>query len=262
PGGLARTATRPAEVVAAQQQRLVPLISGTVKEVSVDIGDRVKKGQVLIVLDAPLLAQEVEQATANLEMAQAQMEEVEAQVRIAETEVDSAGMELKRYKASAEAVGIGKLAAAETNVRVKKGKLLHAKATLHASKANVKARQVAVAKARIQESFTRITAAFDGVVTRRTADPGNFFQPSDSRLLTPLLTLQRTDQVRIVVRLPSGYAALVERGDPVALTIESLPGVAITGQKIARFSPTINPDNRTMAVEIEVANLTDSCARN
>ncbi len=233
PGGLARMEFATATVVAAQQQQLVPLISGTIKEVSVDIGDHVQKGQVLIVLDAPLLVKEVEEALAALEIAQTQMEEAKATVSVAEAEVRAGGAER----------------------RIKLAKLDHAKAALNTAKANVNARQVAVDKARIQESYTQLKAAFDGVVTRRSADPGNFFQPSDSRLLRPLLTLQRMDQVRVVVQISSKYASLVERGDPVDLEIESLPGGAITGQTIARFSHAINPDNRTMAVEIDVANL-------
>ena len=57
---------------------------------------------------------------------------------------------------------------------------MHAKAELRSARANLAMMQVALDKARIQESFTRIVAPFDGVVTRRTADPGNFFQASDS----------------------------------------------------------------------------------
>src|SRR5579875_1534214 len=87
-GGLPKTIVWQGIVEAAQEQDLVPLISGTIKEVAVDVGDQVKKGQVLVVLDAPLVLNEVEQAQAALEMAQAQMEgakvaasEAEAQAR-------------------------------------------------------------------------------------------------------------------------------------------------------------------------------------
>jgi pyruvate/2-oxoglutarate dehydrogenase complex dihydrolipoamide acyltransferase (E2) component len=96
PGGLARTVTSSAEVVAAQQQQIVPLISGTIKEVLVDIGDRVKKGQTLIVLDAPLVSGELEEAKAALEMAQAQMQEAQATVAAAERE--AAVMKDKSFK--------------------------------------------------------------------------------------------------------------------------------------------------------------------
>ena len=262
PGGLSRTTRQMSEVIAAQQQRLVPLIAGTVQEVKVDIGDRVKKGQTLIVLDAPLVRKELEQAMAAVKMAEAQAEEAEAQVITAEADVEFAKAGLTKAEAltrkgdapRAEILAAhAEVAAAKADVQVKLGKLAHAKAALKAAKANVEASQVAVDKARIQESFTRITAAFDGVVTRRTADLGNFVQTSDSRLLTPLLTLQRTDPLRVVARVPGGDTPFVARGDRVELVFDELPGVRITGQ-ITRFSPVLDASNRTMTVEIDVPN--------
>lgn len=293
-GGLARTVARPARVIAAQQQQIVPLISGTIAEVKVDIGDYVKRGQNLIVLDAPLLTKEREQAEAALEMAMVQVEEAEAQVVTAQADVASAKAALTKTKAektlaqtklksAQELIGPlekqfksgqipferlteargrvaaaggqiqlaeGEIAAAEAEVQVKMGKLAHARAGLKRAQANVKASRATLDKTRIEEGFTYLTAAFDGVITRRTADPGNFVQASDSRLLTPLLTLQRTDQMRVQVNVPGQYALLISRGDPVDLTFDSLPGVRITGQKIARFSPVLD-DNLWILAEID-----------
>ena len=90
PGGLERIVSRPAEVVAAQQADIAPMISGTVKELSVDIGDRVKKGQVLAVLDAPLTVKDAEQAAAAVEMAKGQVLEAEASIATAEAEIKTA----------------------------------------------------------------------------------------------------------------------------------------------------------------------------
>jgi multidrug efflux pump subunit AcrA (membrane-fusion protein) len=67
--------------------------------------------------------------------------------------------------------------------------------------------------------------------------------------------LQRTDQLHVVVQLSAEHAPLVERGDLVDLAFEKLPGVRLPAQKIARFSPAINPSNGTMTVEIDVPNL-------
>ncbi len=223
-GGLPLTETRPAEVVAAQQQQIVPLVSGTIKEVRVEIGDQVKKGQTLIVLDAPLLAKEVEEATASLELAQAQVAEAQGIVAVEE---------------SRERQGLG-------------GNLQKARASLSAARAKVKLAQALLDKARIQESFTQLKAAFDGVVTRRTADPGNFVQPSDSRLLQPLLTVQRIDSVRITTRIPDNYVSLIKQGLPV----EEVERSDAHGRqyKISRFSPSLEGSNREMTVEIDVPN--------
>ncbi len=224
-GGLPLMVTRPAEVVAAQQQQIVPLVAGTIKEVRVVIGDRVKVGQVLLVLDAPLLAREVEEAAASLELAQAQVEEAQAIVQGTEAQFHAAKTEFP--------------------------KLAQAKGSLNAAKAKRRLAQAAFDKARIQESFMQLKAAFDGVVTRRTADVGNYVQPSDSRLLQPLLTVQRIDQVRFVVQVLSDSVPLMERGLPVEIEI---PGARGRESKISRFSPSLEGNNREMTVEIDVPN--------
>jgi RND family efflux transporter MFP subunit len=231
-GGQPLMVTRPAEVVAAQQQQIVPLVSGTIKEVRVDIGDQVKKGQVLLVLDASLLAKEVEEAEATLELAQAQVDAAKEMFTATQAEFRSA--------------------TAKSDVFIK---VAQARASLKAAEAKRKLAQTALDKARIQESFTYLKAAFDGVVTRRTADVGNYVQPSDSRLLQPLLTIQCIDTLRIVARVPDSYVHYIKRGLPVDL-LTSSPVNRITGQKIARFSPTCqNPEHdRTMLVEIDCDN--------
>jgi RND family efflux transporter MFP subunit len=269
PGGPAQSTQQTAEVVAAQQQQIVPLISGTVKEVNVDIGDRVKKGQVLMELDAPLAVKELEQATAAVEMAQAQVVEAEAQVQIAKVEVEAAKEILAAYRVNRPAIGAAKLAAATTDVEVKKAKIAQVTAALNAAKANVMSSRIAVDKARIRAEFMRITAAFDGVISQRDCSPGAYVQAGERGDRQPLLTLTRMDRVRVVVQLPRMYATLTERGDPVELKMGKLiyklgqpvieplspdSGDPLTGQKIARFSPVLDREKHTMRAEIDVDN--------
>jgi HlyD family secretion protein len=224
-GGSPLMVNRPAEVLAAQQQEIVPLVSGTIKEVRVDIGDRVKKGQVLLVLDAPLLVKEIQEAEATLELAQAQVDGAKEAFAVAE----------------------GNRAAAVANYST----VVQAKATLKVAEAKRKLAQAALDKARIQESFTQLKAAFDGVVTRRTADPGNFVQSSDSRLLQPLLSVKRVDILRVVVRVSEVDASLIRLGLPVRV---GMAGAHRGEYKISRFSPSLEGNNREMTVEIDVLN--------
>ncbi|HEY7327001.1 MAG TPA: efflux RND transporter periplasmic adaptor subunit [Gemmataceae bacterium] len=224
-GGQPLMVTRPADVVAAQLQQIVPLVSGTIKEVRVDIGDAVKKGQVLLVLDAPLLGKEVEEAEASLELARAQMEEAEAAAALAEAQHEAAKIDASR--------------------------LVQAKASLKASRARVRLAQAVQDKVRIQEGFTQLKAAFDGVVTRRTADVGNYVQPSDSRLLQPLLTVQRIDMVRILFQAYNNEASLIKRGMSAKLWLAGIHGSVY---KVSRFSPSLEGSNREMVVEIDLPN--------
>ncbi len=226
-GGQPLMVNRPAEVVAAQHQEIVPLVSGTIKDVRVNIGDRVTKGQLLLLLDAPLLAKEVEEAEAALELAKAQVDEAKEAFAVAESEFRTG------------------------NVKGDATKVVQAKASLKTTEAKRKLAQVALDKARIQESFTLLKAAFDGVVTRRTADVGNFVQPSDSRLLQPLLTVQRVDRVRVVLQAFNSDAPLIKSGMPAKLWIAGIRGHEY---KVSRFSPSLQGNYRQMTVEIDVPN--------
>jgi RND family efflux transporter MFP subunit len=298
PGGLQRSGTFHAFIHSAQQDQVISLVSGMVKELHVNIGDRVKKGQVLVVLDAPLLTKEVEQASAALDMAVAQVREAEAKVTIARAELESAQAALPvkgAEKTAAEAMLLyceqqvknaqqlidqrvastsalleprknveaarAQLAAAkaaivsaQADVDVKKGRVVRAEGALAITRSGVRVAQVAVEKARLQESFTRITAAFDGVVTSRDVDLGSYVSSSERAGKQLLLTLQRMDQMLVMVRVPEREASLVGRGDPVDLTFGALPGFHVTGQRISRFSPVINRANGTLSVEIDVPN--------
>jgi RND family efflux transporter MFP subunit len=195
-GGLPKTIVEEGRVQAAQQQELVPLISGTIKEVAVDVGDRVKKGQVLVLLDAPLVLNEVEQAQAALEMAQAQREGAKVAVTEAERQVRSGAADLWKVE--------------------------RAKADLKAAEAHVRLAQAALDKAKIQASFTRLTAEFDGVIAERHCDPGNLVQSGASGKREPLLKLVRIDRLRVKVFLPLKFARAAERGDPVELSAEGI----------------------------------------
>ncbi len=244
-GGLAQAWVLQADVVAAQQQQLFPLVSGTVKEVAVDMGDRVKKGQVLIVVDAPLLTKDVEQAAAALEMAQAQRDEAEVIAESAKQDVERGLSERVKF--------------------------IRAQAALKAAKANVKLAHVALDKARIQEGFMRLRAEFDGVVAERKCDPGNFVQGGEGRARQPLLTLVRTDRLRVKVPLDPDTARIAERGDPVELSAEGIipsptglyTGLVLkgnskdflTGLKIDRISPIVDGGaSGTRSVVIDVEN--------
>jgi RND family efflux transporter MFP subunit len=170
-------------------------------------------------------------------VAASDLDDASSKVQVAEAQV-----------AAAEATA----AAAKAEVKIRQGKLEHAKAALKTASAAVRSAHSVMDKAHIQTEFTQLKAAFDGVVTRRTIDPGNFVQPSDSRLLRPLLTVQSIDRVRIAALVTADQARSIQRGLPVELEIDGAG--SIPGQKIARFSPTLDNENHTMIFEIDFDN--------
>jgi RND family efflux transporter MFP subunit len=245
-GGQPQSFTWESVTQPAQRQQLFPLVAGTIKDVAVDVGDPVKKGQELIRLDAALVLNEVEQARAALDIAQARMEE-------AKVKADNA-----KQLAEKNVINLS-----EVNI---------IRAALKAAEANVRLAQAALAKARIQESFTHLTAEFDGVVAERNCDPGNLVQSGTGGTGKPLLTLVRVDRLRARVELSPQFARIAERGDPAQLSVEGVnvksvnqfngtvwfdlqgdPKDFIAG-KIARISPIVDGVNSSRSAVIKVPN--------
>ena len=163
---------RPGERQAGLSARVV----GTVDKVNVDEGDRVKKGQVLIELSAPELKDDLDAATGRLDRAKAEVEQAEAAVQEAEARAKTA--DAARDLAAAE------LARARAGVKV--------------ARAGVEIAEAGVGRARTQLGFTRITAPFDGVVSRQTVDVGETVGPATQGVSAPLVTVTRDDPVHVV----------------------------------------------------------------
>jgi multidrug resistance efflux pump len=112
-----------------------------------------------------------------------------------------------------------------------------------------KDRDVAAAQA----AYARVYAPFDGVITRRTVDPGRFVQGSAAAGTEPLITLARVDLVTVVMRLPDTAAPFLGPHTEAVIEFDQLPGVVVRGP-ITRFSPAINTTDRTARVEVDVFN--------
>lgn len=263
-----------------------------------DIGDAVKKGDVLAEIDAPLLALEVKQATSAFEMAQASEQEAKARVVTAQAEVEAAKGRLKEAQAIVEkrkaeisrwdaevnrlerevkkgAVAPevlfesqnrrtmsrassmeaeGAVVAADAEIKIKQGKLLQAEAATKAAHAATDAAHAVMEKARIQESFTQLRAALDGVVIGRHVNSGDFVSASDAGGRRPLLTVLRTDSIRIVVNVAENDVPFIHSGVSVHLDAAALPDVKLPECRVSRTGYAVDEKTGTMPVEIDVPN--------
>jgi RND family efflux transporter MFP subunit len=145
-------------------------------------------------------------------------------------------------------------------VRTARARLSGAAAALDQAKADqavadesVGVAEARLAKARVDVDYSRITAPFDGVVTHRQFHPGAFIRASADGNQPPLLTVVRTDLMRVVVRIPDRDAVLADPGDPAELTIDALDGRTFHGA-IARVAESEDHQSRTMRVEIDLPN--------
>jgi RND family efflux transporter MFP subunit len=229
---LYKQVTIAAEFRPYQQVELHAKVSGYVKEMNVDFGDQVKAGQLLATLEVPELQDELNSALATEQ----------------HTEADYKNAHLDYTRLVAVNQEHPNLVA-QQDLDTAEAKDLSAAAAVAAAKADAKKFQTMV-------DYTRITAPFDGVVTRRYADPGALIQAgtaSDTQAKS-LVRVSDNYQLRLDFPVSVDYVKYIKLGDPVEVRVESLNNKPFTGT-ISRFTHDVDMDTRTMTTEIEVPNL-------
>lgn len=283
----AATVVVPATITAYYWADLYAKDSGYVSDVKADIGDHVKKGQLLAVIDDPELVFQLGGAEATLVAKQEMMKASEASIAQAQALIEIsrkqlAGFDAEQKLAAAtlkrqEALFADKAATSqqidemraraqvsEAAVEVGKAKLAGAEVDLRAAEANrsVAAAQVRIAAAEVQRfralvGYTQIVAPFDGVITRRQVNPGDLAQAAATNRTTPLFTCQKVDVVRICCDIPEASAAGVRAGVPAEIRLLSGAKEPLHGA-VTRISGALDPATRTLRAEIELPNPTES----
>lgn len=211
--------TLPGSVIAWETAEIYSRTDGFVRQYKVDLGDRVKAGDVLAILDAP----EIESQARS---AEAKVKELEENERLSRTRAE-------RYKRLAEA-GVNSREQAdqyevEANTTV---------AALEASRAEVH-------RIRTLLGFRIVKAPFDGVVTRRSVEKGTLVTAGSTSGVTSLFEIARTEKLRVLIDVPQTLAPSVRVGDEAKVIFGQ---TTVTGQ-IARTAGALDPSTRTLRVE-------------
>lgn len=233
-------------------------VSGYVRHIYVDIGDRVHAGQTLAVLEVPELnaqyrgSQSAEQRSKEqISIAQHQVSRAQASHLAVQANYDRL---LQASKAQPGLIAEQELDDARAKADESQAQVDAARATLSAAQ-----QQSDVAKADVErygalQSYTTITAPLSGVVTWRYADTGALIQAgtaSDSQSL-PLVKLSQSDLLRLRLPVPEDAVGYIHEGDTVKIRVDALHR-SLTG-KIVRFTRNVSLDTRTMETEVDVPN--------
>jgi RND family efflux transporter MFP subunit len=253
-----RQLTVSSELVPFQEIDVYAKESGYVKELLVDYGSRVQKGQLMAVLEIPELEIQLQQDTAAIASAaervthaQHESERLEAQHQVVHLQSDRLSGVAKTRPGLVAQQEIddakGKDLALEAQVEGGKSAYETAKSQLDESKAKLD-------RDRVMFDYARITAPFAGIVTQRYANQGALMQAgtSSSTQAMPLVRLSQDDLFRLVIPVPESYVKYIRIGDPVQVRVPSLDKV-VPG-KVARFSVDVTADTRTMHTEVDVLN--------
>lgn len=132
-----------------------------------------------------------------------------------------------------------------------------AEADIELKKAIIEGARKDLDKAKAVATYATVLAPFDGVVVRRTVDPGSFVQNATTGTSEALISLARVDLVTVAARFPDAYAPLVSADTPAEVRVDGLPGVTIPAV-VSRFAPSVQNADRTMRVEVDLFNGDDA----
>jgi RND family efflux transporter MFP subunit len=202
--------------------------NGYLKQWYVDIGAHVKQGQLLAVIETPEVDQQLEQSLSNLNTAKANLALAE--------------ITMNRYEGLLKSKAV-----AQQDVD-------NAVGTYNANKAIVDANQANVKQVQALQSFEKIYAPFDGVVTARNTDIGDLINSgSNGGVKTDLFHVAQPGTLRVYVNVPEEYSQGVKVGMTADLALAEFPGRKFQG-KLVRTADSINVSTRTLLIEIDVAN--------
>src|SRR5712671_2534278 len=249
-----------ATLEAFEEADLFAKVSGYLSDVRVDIGDHVKAGQVLAVIDVPEMKQELAEAEAQLESKKSSLESARRQL-----DHNKANLALQNALAKdRDQLGEGRGFISDRTLDQVHANADIAKADLGVAEANrdLAASQVDVGAATVEKiktllAYTQIVAPFDGVVARRQVNRGDLVQAATATRTTPsagsLFTVQRIDTIRVFCDVPENDVPHLHVGDPAIVKPSGFDGKPFIG-KVTRFSLRLDPETRNMRTEIDLPN--------
>jgi RND family efflux transporter MFP subunit len=248
PATVGQNLVLPGQTAAWFETTIYGRVNGYVAMWLVDIGDQVKKGQVLAIIETPEL-------DAELAAARAQLQASKAQVVARRAEADFSKTTNERWRDSPQGV------VSDQERESKKADYESSEARLLAANA-----QVALDKSRVDQysalsEFKQVKAPFDGTITERKIDVGNLVTAGSTSATTLLYRMAQTDPLRIFVDVPQNAAGeLMTPGVPAEIRAAGMRAGAIGAAggtffgKIARSAQAINAQARTMRVEVDMPN--------
>lgn len=274
--------TIPGTTTAITEASLFARANGYIKKRYVDIGDHIHKGQLMALLDAPDLDQQVDQARQQVRQAEAQEAQQQAQL-------DLTRVTWERWR-TLVAKGVFSRQDGdqrETDYRAQLAVVSSAQRNIESYRANLR-------RAIDLQSYERVTAPFDGIVTERNADVGALVGSSGSAMSTPnptpqtgtggtsspasantngssgsastgaspttggsqggaIFAVAQIDKLRILVSVPEGYATSIKRGMQAKVFVQEREGKPVSGT-VTRTADSLDQNTRTMLTEVDIDN--------
>jgi len=241
-----------------QEVDLHAKVSGYIRRINVDIGDRVRTGQVIATLEVPELNAQLSGAQAEVRHSQSEI--ARSQSEVARAESNHAAVHAA-YQRLAQAANQRPGLIAEQELDDSRAKDQESEAQIQVAKSALAAaeQQLGVSRAdnqRVQvlSDYSVVTAPFAGVITKRYADTGSLIQAgtTSNTQAAPIVRIEQSDLLRLRMPVPEADVPFIAAGGVVQVTVQATKET-FTG-KIVRFSRALDAATRTMVVELDVAN--------
>ena len=257
-GDLSSTLTVAGEFQPYQEVELHAKVSGYIRKINVDIGDRVKTGQVIATLEVPELSAQVAGSLAEVRHSQSEIARAQSGVALAEANYAAVHAAYTRLsEASKRRPGL----VAEQELDDSRARDLDAQAKINVAKSALEAskEQLGISQAdnqRVQslKDYSVVAAPFNGVITMRYADVGSLIQAgtSSNTQSMPVVKVAQSDLLRLRMPVPEEDVPFIKVGGDVSIKLQAT-GKTFTG-KIIRFTRALSTSTRTMLVEVDVPN--------
>ncbi len=277
------SAVIPGDIGAMQYATIYARVDGYLKSRVIDIGDKVKEGDLLGEIDTPTVDEEFAQAAADLSQAKAQLVSTQSKLKETQAQADTAAAQVVKAKADQEYAAITadrwenmaargavslqsrdekrrSLAAQNASLEEAKSQKVaadqsvqSAASEVHVAEAGVLARKAAYEKYKAQQNFKYIRAPFDGVITVRKVDPGALITAGSQSANMELFQMAKLDVLRVYVNAPQSISRYLQAGQKAEVTVSSYPGRTFSGT-ITNISGALDPETRTRQTEIKIEN--------
>jgi RND family efflux transporter MFP subunit len=234
------TVTWPGTTEAFEQANIYARASGYISRREVDIGSRVKAGELLVEITAPELEHQIAQAQATLTQMEASLLQAQANRDLAQVTWDRDNPLVQKGWVTPQQGDTDRL-----NLQARDAAVSVAAANITAQKAQLRVLQQ-------QKIYQSVVAPFDGVITQRNIDVGSLVQ-ADATSGTFLFTLMHSDVMRIQLYVPQDEAFGVAPGTAAIIRVPEIPGRDFPGT-VTRIADALQPNSRTLLTEIDVPN--------
>jgi RND family efflux transporter MFP subunit len=257
-GNIAHTLSLAGQFQPYQVVDVHPKVTGFMVKINVDIGDKVRKGETLAVLEVPELNAQLQGTV--FEMQRAKDDLLRTQHEIKRAEADHASLHsdytrlLEASKAQPGLIAQQELDDAQSKDLSSEAQVDAASAAAAAAQQHVEVAHTDNNRVQAIKNYTNVVAPLDGVIVWRYADTGALIQSGSNSndQDIPIVRLSESGLLRLRMPIPENDVQYVHIGDPMQIRVDAI-GRSFTG-KIARFTRDVNFETRTMETEIDVEN--------